>query len=104
MKNKHDSNKEIIKKETYICNKCNKEFKYRQSKWRHENTCKYNNNFLLIEEVKRLSNKIDQLENNKINNINSNNTINDNRKIIINYSPNHIYLKILVNLYYLVKT
>lgn len=33
MKNKHDSNKEVVKKEIYIYNK---EFKYRQSKWRHE--------------------------------------------------------------------
>ena len=61
------------------CENCNKVLASRQSKWRHENICKYNNTFL-IDEVKRLSNKIDQLENN---NIINNNTINDNRKIII---------------------
>ena len=82
-KNNHDLNKEIFKKELYNCNKCNKEFKYRQSKWRHENTCNNDNTFL-INEIKRISNKIDQLENN---NSIINNTITDNRKIIINYSP-----------------
>jgi len=88
-KNKHNPDKQsIIDINLYKCNKCNKcnkEFKYRQSKWRHENSCKYTNEFL-IEEVIKLSNKIDRLEN-KNNNINFNNTINDNRKIIINYSP-----------------
>jgi hypothetical protein len=85
IKNKHNSDKQsIIDKNLYKCNKCNKEFKYRQSKWRHENSCK-NTNAFLIDEVIKLSNKIDQLENK--NNINYNNTINDNRKIIINYSP-----------------
>jgi hypothetical protein len=88
-KNKIHQNDHTI---TFNCSKCNKNFNCRQHKWRHEKKCNNTGNlFLMNEEIKRLSNKINQLENKSIiinNNSNNNNTINDNRKqFIINYSP-----------------
>ena len=86
-KNKIHENDQPI---TYNCSKCNKNFNCRQHRWRHEKICNNTGNLhLMNEQIKILSNKINQLENksNIINN-NSNNTINNTiNNIVINHSP-----------------
>lgn len=72
---------------TYNCSYCDKTFRLRQYRWKHEKTCKGNN-----KEILELKNKISELEKkitlndkkepNVINNINNGNIINNN--IVIN--------------------
>jgi hypothetical protein len=79
-------NNECIKK--FNCKICNKELSCKQSKWRHEKNCKQSENFLLLEENKKLKEEINVIKKqskNIINNIN-NGTINKN--IIINQFGN----------------
>ena len=88
----HKSNNNINK---LICKNCNKEFSYSHNRLRHEKKCNVNINSLLDNKIKIIFDKNNQTNNNIIN---SNNTINDNRKIIINYSPgtepiNHLTIK-----------
>ena len=74
----------------YECKFCKKIFNSRQNKWSHEKICKIGNNLILSEQVKILSNKINQLENksNIINNNTTNNTTNNTiNNIVINHSP-----------------
>ena len=87
IKNNHtDMNKEITKEN--ICKYCNKEFNFRQSRWKHEQKCKITNNISLAEQVKQLSDKVRTLESkpsNVITNNTMNNTTNNNKiQYIIN--------------------
>lgn len=72
----HTNNQTILKQSNnkFLCSYCNKEFKYRQGKWRHEKTCDTKNNKI---------NKIN-VTNNNLKNAISNSTINSNNKIIQN--------------------
>ncbi len=81
----------------YKCKFCNKNFNLRQNKWTHEQSCKYKNNYNnLIEQVKNLTDKVNEIKEIKsqpptsiVNNYTTNNnTLNDNKKqIIINCAP-----------------
>ena len=73
----------------YMCSKCNKPYSSRQSKWKHQKTCdsKIPNIVNLYEQVKIMSNEINELKAKPsiINYNTTNNTL--NRKIIIYNSP-----------------
>ena len=83
----------------YKCSYCDKLYKYKQGKWRHEQNCKFRNsetkdniiNELLKQNDKKnelIENLIKKIGNNKVNNYNSNNkTVNI---IINNYGEENI--------------
>ena len=74
------------------CKYCGKELSCRQNKWRHEYKCKLVNNQTLEEQVKKLSNDLDEIktkQNNTITTTNSNNSNNNS-----NNTTNNIQLVI----------
>ena len=83
------SNISVIPKEitvTYDCSYCNKQFKLRQYRWKHEKICKNKNNVLInSDEILKLKNKIIELEN-KI----GNNTVHNTNNGTINNITNNI--------------
>jgi hypothetical protein len=83
------SNSSVIPKEiivTYDCSYCNKQFKLRQYRWKHQKICKNKDNMLInSDEILKLKNKIIELEN-KI----GNNTVNNTNNGTINNITNNI--------------
>lgn len=79
MKLKHSNNDKKLTS-CYSCQYCQSNFKYRQSKWLHEQKCKTINNIPLIEQVQKLTEKIKILEA-KPTNIINNTMTNSNNKI-----------------------
>jgi hypothetical protein len=66
MKTKHQN----IETKKYKCNYCDTEFRYRQSKWLHEQKCKNINNVTLANQVKNLTAKTKELKVNSISTVN----------------------------------
>jgi len=99
-KHKEEIKQEEIKEKEgdYKCKYCNKKYNLRQNKWKHEKSCKNKDDYRnLVEQVKNLTTKIDEIKENKgiksqvatniVNNYTTN-TLNDNKKqIIINTAP-----------------
>jgi hypothetical protein len=82
---KEIENRELKKKSSYNCSKCNKELSTRQSKWKHEKTCNKLDDKDLKELVLNLTKEIEELKKNvniTINNDNS--TTNNDNSININ--------------------
>jgi len=98
----------------FLCRKCNKDFKFKQNRWRHEKTCKKNDELKdtnnntemkeLKEQLKELTNillntikihpsKLKKLNNQLINNSNNiNNNSNNNIGTINNINNNNIII------------
>ena len=81
----------------YNCKYCNKEFKLRQYRWKHEKTCKHKEKRVLINpsELVELKNKIKELEDkivtcstNNTNNGTINNNTNNNNNNQTNITNN----------------
>jgi hypothetical protein len=90
--------KELEKKITTLnCNKCNKIFSSRQSKWTHEQNCKYNKDINEeLKELKEMLNKVIETQNKQelignnntlINSNNTNNNIINNTIIVTDLRP-----------------
>jgi hypothetical protein len=91
-----NTSKQLVNTSKHVCVKCNKILSCKQSKWRHDKTCKnkeiINNNIIselqLKNEIEELKKQLKQKSNgNKINNINNTNngTINNTtNNIVIN--------------------
>ncbi len=79
--------------QNYKCKYCSKPFSLRQNKWTHEQTCKNKNDYQnLADQVKTLTDKVNEIKTvpptNIFNNYTTNNTLNDNKKqFIINSAP-----------------
>ncbi len=75
-------------KKKYLCRNCDKQLSDRNSRWRHEKTCKNVSINTINEKVKYLEKTIDELKAkpNIVNNYTTNNTLNE-RKIVIHSSP-----------------
>lgn len=91
--NIHENIKNTQKDKSYKCSHCNSVFKYRQSRWTHEQKCQQINDVSVKEQIKELADKIKVLESkpsntnnsNTTNNMtNSNNTINNSIQYVIN--------------------
>ena len=72
-----------------FCSYCNKQLAYRQGKWRHEQKCKLISKPTVSEQIKQLSDEIQKIKENPINNVlnnnnNSNNQTTNNIQLIIN--------------------
>jgi hypothetical protein len=75
------------KSDSFNCQYCQNVFKYRQSKWLHEQKCKTINSVPLAEQVKKLTEKVKTLENKSniiTNNISNSNNNSNNNIIVIN--------------------
>jgi hypothetical protein len=74
-----DINEDVDK---FHCSKCNKQFKFRQGKWRHEQKCDKNDIIKMKEEMKELKNIVNKLTkkttNKSIINIGTVNAVNGN--------------------------
>ena len=64
IKSKHVENK--IDNRKFICPYCYLKFKYRQSRWLHEQKCKITNETPLVEQVKKLTEEIKEIKNTNI--------------------------------------
>jgi len=75
-------------KKKFLCRKCDKPLSDRNSRWRHEKTCKNVSINSINEKVKYLEKTIDELKAkpNIVNNYTTNNTLNE-RKVVIHSSP-----------------
>lgn len=82
----------IILEKKYFCKKCDKQFEYYQSRWRHEKICKDNKKEILELQNIEIKKQLDdlKLKINKMNKRKSNNTNNTNNGTIINGNGNGI--------------
>jgi ABC-type antimicrobial peptide transport system permease subunit len=82
---------DLNKQKKYYCSKCNKEYNIKQSKWKHEKTCKKSEIIELKEEIKELKEMITNIGNS--NNKQINKTTNNNNGTI-NNNNNNINIKV----------
>lgn len=86
-------NNNLNNNHNYKCKYCSKPFSLRQNKWTHEQSCKNKNDYQnLADQVKTLTEKVNEIKTvpptNIFNNYTTNNTLNDNKKqFIINSAP-----------------
>jgi hypothetical protein len=81
--NKTNQETEELKQKKYFCRKCNKSLSNRNSRWRHEKTCKFISNTTLQNKIKNLESKIDELSLKEINYVDNSNVNNDIKNKIV---------------------